>query len=139
MKMKRTGVVLCSALPAVLAVAGFCFVGQRATANSNPYGGVAVQEQVQQPSAEKPASDAQTFSGRIVNLRDQLVLSGQEGKMTYKLDDQEKAKEFVNKDVKVTGVLDESTGVIRVSEIGPSRCKRCSSARGTACAPRPLF
>ncbi len=70
---------------------------------------------MQQPTAAKPASDA---SGRIVKLRDQLVLSREEGKTTYKLDDQEKAKEFVDKDVKVTGILDDSIGVIRMSEIG---------------------
>jgi len=49
-----------------------------------------------------------------------LVLSDMENKATYKLDDQQKAKDFVNKAVKVTGVLDDSTGVIRVSAIEPA-------------------
>jgi hypothetical protein len=39
---------------------------------------------------------------------------------TYQLDDQQKAQDFVNKNVKVTGVLDSATGTIRVSAIDPS-------------------
>ena len=43
-------------------------------------------------------------------------------KSTYKLDDQEKAKQYLGKNVKVTGTLDASTNTIHVSaiEVGPS-------------------
>jgi hypothetical protein len=55
-----------------------------------------------------------------VKAGDKLVLTDAEGKTTYLLDDQQKAKEFVNKNVKVTGVLDASSGMIRVSAIDPA-------------------
>ena len=45
------------------------------------------------------------------------MLSDSESKATYQLDDQEKAEGFLNANVKVTGVLDPSTGTIRVSDI----------------------
>ena len=51
---------------------------------------------------------------------DKLVLSDQENQTTYQLDDQQKARSFINKNVKVTGVLDASTGMIRVSDIEPA-------------------
>jgi hypothetical protein len=103
------------ALSAAILVAGFCCVGQTAIAqNSNP----SAQDQMQ-PDHQKPAAETKTFAGKIVKAGNTLVLSDPEGKTTYKLDDQQKAKEFVNKDVKVTGVLDASTGMIRVTAIEP--------------------
>ena len=38
-------------------------------------------------------------------------------KTTYKLDDQEKAKQYVGKNVKVTGTLDAATNTIHVAAI----------------------
>jgi hypothetical protein len=40
-------------------------------------------------------------------------------KTTYQIDDQQKAQDFLNKSVKVTGVLDAATGTIRVTAIDP--------------------
>jgi hypothetical protein len=120
--MKKIGVVLRHALPAAIVIAGFCYVGQVAIAqNANPHSVVSAQEQaMQQPDAQKPMPETKTFAGKIVKHGNLLVLSDAEGKTTYKLDDQQKAKEFVNKDVKVTGVLDDSTGMIRVTAIEPA-------------------
>jgi hypothetical protein len=104
-----------------MVIAGFCYVGQTATAQDpKPNNDVSAQAQsMPQPGSQKPASEPKTFTGKIVKSGDVLVLSDAEGKTTYKLDDQQKAQEFVNKDVKVTGVLDDSTGVIRVTAIEP--------------------
>jgi len=119
--MKKIGAVLRNSLPAAIVLAGFCYVGQMATAqNSKPYNVVSAQDQMQQPDNQKPAAETKTFTGKIVKSGNLLVLSDAEGKTTYKLDDQQKAKEFVNQDVKVTGVLDDSTGVIRVTAIEPA-------------------
>ena len=119
--MNRIGGVVRAALSAAVVIAGFCYVGQTATAqNSNPYNFVPAQDQMQQPDAQKPAAETKTFTGKIVKAGNELVLSDTGGKTTYKLDDQQKAKDFVNKDVKVTGVLDDSTGVIRVTAIEPA-------------------
>jgi hypothetical protein len=119
--MKKMGAVLRTALPAALVVAGFCYVGQTAIAkDSNPSSVVSAQDQMHQPDNQKSAAEMKIFAGKIVKAGNVLVLSDSEGKTTYKLDDQQKAKEFVNKDVKVTGVLDDSTGMIRVTAIEPA-------------------
>jgi len=39
---------------------------------------------------------------------------------TYQLDDQAKAKQFVGKHVNVSGSLDRSTSIIRVTDIQPT-------------------
>jgi hypothetical protein len=118
--MKKIEAVLRNSLPMVLVLTGFCYVGQTAIAqNSHPYDVVSAQD-MQQPDNQKPAPETRTFAGKIVKSGNLLVLSDVEGKTTYKLDDQQKAKQFVNKDVKVIGVLDDSTGVIRVSAIEPA-------------------
>ena len=120
--MKKIQNVLTIALPAALMIAVFCNVGQTVTAqNPNPSSIVSAQQQpTQQQDEQKPAPETKTFTGKIVKSGDALVLSDAESKMMYKLDDQQKAKEFVNKDVKVVGVLDDSTGMIRVSSIEPA-------------------
>ena len=71
-----------------------------------------------QPDNQSAAAE-KTFSGKIVKSGTKLVLAG-DGKTTYQLDDQQKAHDFLNKSVKVTGVLDASTGTIRVSAIEPA-------------------
>jgi hypothetical protein len=117
--MKKIGTILRATLPAVIVIAGFCSVGQTATAQTTKPDTAASQDQMQQPDNQKPASETRIFAGKIVKHGNILILSDTGGK-TYKLDDQQKAKEFVNKEVKVTGVLDDSTGVIRVTAIEPA-------------------
>jgi len=56
---------------------------------------------------------------RSCKLVDNLVLTATDSTTTYQLDDQQKARGFLNKSVKVTGVLDASTGTIRVRAIDP--------------------
>ena len=64
------------------------------------------------------ADSEKTFSGKIVKTGGKLVLTTAD-KTTYQIDDQQKAQDFLNKSVKVTGVLDAATGTIRVSAIDP--------------------
>lgn len=73
-------------------------------------------------TSQQPANqdaDQKTFTGVIVKSGDKLVLTDPLTKTSYQLDDQRKAQELVNKNVKVTGVLDPTTGTIRVSAIEP--------------------
>lgn len=78
------------------------------------------QDQSAPPQANQTdPADSKTFTGKIVKSGDKLVLSDATGKNVYQLDDQVKAKEFLNKNVKVTGNLDSSTGMIHVSSIDP--------------------
>src|SRR5689334_7656778 len=80
----------------------------------NPGMGAVAQQQSAYPQQEgqKPEGEAKTFTGKIVKSGDKLVLSAPADRATYQLDDQEKAQEFVNKNVKVTGVLDASNRLI---------------------------
>lgn len=74
------------------------------------------------PPADQTANDPteqKTFTGIIAKSGDKLVLTDPLTKTSYQLDDRRKAQELVNKNVKVTGVLDPSTGTIRVSTIDP--------------------
>lgn len=117
--MKKFGSLLRVVFPAVLLIAGLGYLAATAQ-NSKPYNDVSAQDQMQQPDNQKPAAEMKTFAGKIVKHGSALILSDQDGKTTYQLDDQQKAREFVNKDVKITGVLDASTGMIRVSAIDPA-------------------
>lgn len=77
------------------------------------------QAQEQQPSQEKKT---ETFQGQVIkapNGQYALLMDQQSGKGLY-LDDQEKAKQFEGKNVKVTGVLELAKGLIHVSEIEPA-------------------
>jgi len=109
-------------LPMIVVIVGLCVVvGETASAQNVQANATSAQnQQMQQPDSTKAAPEIKTFAGKIVKNGNMLVLSDAQGKMTYKLDDQQKAKDFLNKDVKVTGVLDDSTGVIRVTAIEPA-------------------
>jgi uncharacterized protein YdeI (BOF family) len=84
---------------------------------------VKAQDPGQQPTAQQPAhpggqeQQAQTFNGKIAKSHDGYVLRDEANKVSYKLDDQDKAKQFEGKDVKVTGTLDAASNTIHVSDI----------------------
>ncbi len=122
--MKTLRAALLSVFPAAVVIVGLSLVWQPAIAqNATPHNNASAQEQpAQQPDSPGAASETKTFTGKIVKTGDKLVLvlTDAAGKMTYLLDDQQKAKEYVNKNVKVTGILDASSGMIRVSAIDPA-------------------
>ena len=121
--MKNLRAALLHVLPAAVIIVGLSLVWQPAIAqNTTPYNDVAATQQqpALQPDSPGSASEAKTFTGKIMKDGDKLVLTDADGKMTYQLDDQQKAKAFLNKSVKVTGILDASTGQIRVSAIEPA-------------------
>jgi hypothetical protein len=75
---------------------------------------------VSKPSATQPdneTKDAQTFLGRITQTDGTFVLVDSENKATFQLDDQDKAKPFDGKAVKVTGKLDPDKNIIHVLDI----------------------
>ena len=67
-------------------------------------------------SERKAESAHQTFSGIIVKTGTEYVLKTTDN-VTYQLDDQDRAKRFQGKQVKVTGSLNANTKVIRVQNI----------------------
>jgi hypothetical protein len=72
--------------------------------------------QAQGPAQAQPA--AQSFTGTISKEGDSYVLKVSDTS-SYKLDDQDKAKEYEGKRVSVSGVLDTNSNVIRVQKIEP--------------------
>jgi len=67
--------------------------------------------------AQAQQQPAQKFEGTIVKSKDKYILQDKTSGATYQLDNQDKAKEFAGRDVKVTGTLDPSTNTIQVSDI----------------------
>lgn len=80
-----------------------------------------IAQQEQQPPRALPPDDPdmheKAFAGVIVRSADRVVLLDPISKTSYQLDDQVKAKGFLNKNVRVTGVLNPATGTIHVSAI----------------------
>ena len=70
----------------------------------------------QTPAQAQPA--AQSFTGTISKEGDTYVLKVSDTS-SYKLDDQDKAKEYEGKRVTVSGVLDPNSNLIRVQKIEP--------------------
>jgi uncharacterized protein YdeI (BOF family) len=78
------------------------------------------QNDAQMPSSSDPATHQdKAFTGRIVKENGDLVLKDPVSKVTYKLSDPAKAKDFVGKQVKVTGKLDMNSNTIEVNGIEP--------------------
>ncbi len=81
--------------------------------------------QAQQNEAQMPASgaattrEAKTFIGRVVKENGQIVLKDPVTKVSYKLDDAAKAKQYMGKEVKATGKLDLNTNTIQLDRIEP--------------------
>jgi hypothetical protein len=78
----------------------------------------------QQNDATPQASDTMTheataFSGKITKKDGKLVLKDPVTKVSYKLDDQTQAKQYVGKSVKVSGKLDMNSNTIQVDSIEP--------------------
>lgn len=59
----------------------------------------------------------QEFQGTIEKAGTKYVLVDKASGARYQLDKQDRARQFVGKDVKITGTLDPSTNTIEVSEI----------------------
>lgn len=91
-----------------------------APAKANPAVPQAQQYEAQMPaSGEATTRDAKTFTGRIVKEDGQIVLKDPVTKVTYKLDDAAKAKQYLGKQVKATGKLDMNTNTIQLDHIEP--------------------
>lgn len=63
---------------------------------------------------------ARTFEGKITKAGDKLVLQDSSTRQAYQLDDQDKAKQFEGKNVKITATMDQNTNTLHVVEIAPS-------------------
>lgn len=75
------------------------------------------QQQAQAPSNESQTQDAHTFTGRVVQDSGQILLKDPITKVSYQLDDQPKAKQFIGKQVKVTGRLGLDSNTIHIDSV----------------------
>jgi len=74
------------------------------------------------PAGQEDQQKTQVFVGKVIKAKNgqyALLTDEQAGKGVY-LDDQEKAKAFEGKNVKVTGVLDVAMNIVHVTDIAPA-------------------
>ena len=89
-------------------------------AKTNPAVPQAQQNEAQMPaSGEATTREAKTFTGRVVKEDGQIVLKDPVTKVSYKLDDTAKARQYIGREVKVTGKLDLNTNTIALNRIEP--------------------
>lgn len=76
------------------------------------------------PSAQSPAQNqgqseqqVQTFTGKIAKSKGNFVLKDAASNTAYQLDSADQAKQYIGKNVKVTGTLDSANNLIHVSNI----------------------
>ena len=113
--MKRNTLSAALLVPAL--AAAFCLFAPSVYSQSQSQDPSAQPQGQQQPDTQKAA----TFAGQIVKAKNgqyALLTDKQAGKGYY-LDDQEKAKPFDGKNVKVVGTLDAATNTIHVTDIQP--------------------
>ena len=63
---------------------------------------------------------ARSFEGKIQKSGDKLVLQDSASQTSYQLDDQDKAKQFEGKNVKVMGTVDSASNTLHVIDISPA-------------------
>ena len=85
---------------------------QQNPAQSQPSQG----SQQTQPVPETQQSTIQSITGTVVKIGNKYVLETEDN-IAYQLDDQDRAKQFEGKHVKVLGTLDRSTGIIHIKSI----------------------
>jgi uncharacterized protein YdeI (BOF family) len=111
--LKRTAIVLTF-------VAGIAtlFAQSKATQSAPaPQQQTAAQSQDQAAQDQMQMQDAKAFNGTIMKEKGKLVLKDTVANVSYQLDDQDKAKPFVGKQVKVVGKLDLDTNLIHIQAI----------------------
>jgi hypothetical protein len=57
------------------------------------------------------------YTGTVISLNGKYVLKTD--RMSYELDDQERAKQYEGREVMVTGTVDQMTSVLHISDIEP--------------------
>lgn len=105
---------------AMLAFSGLTLLAQQtpSTTPSNP--GADSMPSQQQTDATNPSQSARSFEGKITKSGDELVLRDSATQTSYKLDDQDKAKQYEGKNVKVMATMDASSNTLHIVDIIPS-------------------
>lgn len=118
--MTKVRFALSMMLPLTALTVALCFASQTMFAQGTSGSSrKATTQQPPMPPEDQNMASVNTFSGKIVKSANKFVLAAADNRTTYQLDDQQKAQDFLNQSVKVTGSLDASTGTIRVRAIDP--------------------
>lgn len=112
MKAFPSGVVLL----ALLGAAGIASPGQQrpSTVPAAPGEGAPPQQESDKATAQQ---SARSFEGKIARAQGQFVLLDRAAQTSYKLDDQEKARKFAGRNVKVMATMDPVTNLLHVIDI----------------------
>lgn len=108
----------------IVALLGLFGLWVTLSAQQTPSTTAKAQQSAQQPAdpnATEPS--ARSFEGKIAKSGDQYVLKDTATQMSYKLDDQTKAKQYEGKTVKVMGTMDASSKTLHVVDIMPADSK----------------
>lgn len=71
----------------------------------------------QEADTATPHRSARSFEGIIAKSGDQFVLEDKAAQMSYGLDDQEKAKKYLGKNVKIMATMDSRSHILHVIDI----------------------
>lgn len=93
----------------------FSVAGALLVLTATPMRGRAAPPSPSMQQESKPQT--KTFSGTIMKKGDDFVLNDSAHKITYILDDAQKASQYEGKKVKVTGTVDVATNMIHVETI----------------------
>ena len=69
-----------------------------------------------QPSQDQPKTDV-TITGKVVKSKGSLVIHDEASNSMYKVDNEDQLKQYMGKNVKVTGTLDAQTKTIHISNV----------------------
>ena len=108
-------------LLSIVALFGLMGLGINLSAQQTP--STPQQPQQQQTDATNSQQSARSFEGKIMKSGDKLVLQEASTQTAYQLDDQDKAKQFQGKDVKVMATLDPNTNTLHIVDIAPSESR----------------
>jgi len=103
-------------LVALVGLAGLSLTGT-AAAQNQPSPKASGSARQQQPV---DTQSMRAFEGKITRAGDKLVLQDASTRQAYQLDDQDKAKQFEGKSVKVTATMDPNTNTLHIVDISPA-------------------
>src|ERR1035441_5689514 len=107
-------------LLSVVALVGLSGLGINLSAQQTPSTPAKAGSAPQQQTDASQQQSARSFEGKIAKSGDQLVLQEISTQTPYKMADQEKAKQFEGKNVKVMATADANTNTLHVLAINPS-------------------
>ena len=101
-------------------ILGLASLGPKVMAQARTSQDQAGAAQQQQQPVDAQSQSARAFEGKIAKAGDKLVLQETSTKQAYQLDDQDKAKQFEGKRVKIMATMDPSTDTLHVVDITPA-------------------